>query len=111
MKTIKIIADKIEDEMEDVESYVDLAIENKETDADAYTTYITLANEEYNHAMKLHDLVTREIGKARKMLAERGEIPPQYMLTMWNEKHEEYIKKMAELKYQIDLAQKNIKMM
>lgn len=108
MKHIKVIVDKIKDEIEDVEEYVKLAIHNKEMDIDAYNVYISLAGEEYNHAIKLHDLVTREIGKARKTLQEKGESPPQYMLDMWNEKHEEYIERMSKAKYEIDLAQKTI---
>lgn len=107
MKEIKIITDRIKEEMEDVEEYICLAIHNKTTDTDAYNTYMALAGEEYDHAMKLHDLATREIGKLRRVLAEKHETPPQYMLDIWNEQHEKYIEKMGRLKYEIELSKSN----
>jgi hypothetical protein len=107
MKEIKIITDKIKEEMEDVEEYVHLAIHNKTTDVDAYNIYMALAGEEYDHAMRLHDLAVREIGKVRKILSEKNENPPKYMLDMWNEKHEEYIETMGKLKYEIELSKSN----
>jgi hypothetical protein len=106
MKHIKVIVDKIKDEIEDVEEYVKLALHNKEMDMDAYTVYITLAGDEYDHAMRLHDLVTKEIAKTRKALMEKGEAVPQYMLDMWNEKHEEYIERMGKAKYELEIAKK-----
>ena len=106
MRTIKVIVEKIKDEIEDVENYVRLALHNKEDDVDAYNTYMSLADDEYNHAMRLHDLVTREIGKARKILAEKGEKISPYMLEAWNDEHDYYIEKMSKLKYEIELAKK-----
>lgn len=111
MKHIKVIVDKIKDEIEDVEEYVKLAIYNKEMDIDAYNVYISLAGEEYDHAMKLHDLATKEIGKARRELQEKGQKTPQYMLDAWNEEHEEYIERMSKLKYEIELAKKTLNRM
>ena len=111
MKEIKIIVERINEEMEDVEEYVKLAIHNKDIDAEAYNTYITLAGEEYDHAMKLHDLATKEIGKARRELQEKGQKPPQYMLDAWNEEHEDYIERMSKLKYEIELAKKTLNRM
>lgn len=106
MKEIKIVTDKIKDEIEDVEKYLRLAVEHKETDADAYAIYLNLANEEYTHAMKLHDLAVREVGKAKKVLLERNEEIPQYMLDVWNSEHKRYIERMGIIKYKLELSKK-----
>lgn len=39
------------------------------------------------------------------MLA-KGQVIPKYMLDQWNEEHEEYVEKMAKLKYELEMVKK-----
>lgn len=107
MKKIKTIIDNIKDEMEDAEHYIEYAAEAKvDGDENIYNTAVRLAAVELEHAMMWHNVVVEVIQSEQKKLEEKGiEVPP-YMLEMWKEKHEWYIKYMAKLKYELDMLKR-----
>ena len=48
----------------------------------------------------------KEIEKARAKLSAEGKEIPAFMLEMWRAEHEDYIDKMAEIRYKIDILKK-----
>lgn len=58
------------------------------------------------HALFWHDVAVAEIEAQRKDMLAKGQVIPQYMLDQWNEEHEEYVEKMAKLKYELEMVKK-----
>ena len=93
MKTIEMLSDQIDEEVEDATKYARCAIQHDD-DAELAKTYRALANEELGHAMRLHEQVVRIIKKYRD---EHGE-PPQRMMDRYEYIHERQMKKYADAK-------------
>ena len=87
MKVIKQLVEKIDEELEDAESYIDLACEYKEKDRSLADTYYKLSLEEIVHMNMLHDQVVRIINDYKK-----NNEPPAPMQTLYDYIHEREIK-------------------
>lgn len=97
MREIKEYTDEIKEEFDGAKKYAKKAVKCKEMGdiADA-KMYYEMANDEMRHAMNIHGLAVKAVEEARKV-----NTPPQYMLDMWNEKHDYYMEEVAKIKYML----------
>ena len=89
MKIIKCIAEKIEDELQDAEAYVELAQKWKKDQPETADLFYDLSGEELGHMGKLHEEVVRLIKEYRE---QNGE-PPEGMKMLYDYLHNKYMKK------------------
>ena len=89
MKIIRCLSEKIEDEMNDAQDYIDLAMRWKQDEPDTADLFYTLSVEEMGHMDKLHKEVADLISEYRN---ENGE-PPKDMMTLYDYLHEKHIKR------------------
>ena len=94
MKIIKCLSEKIEDELNDADEYIDLAMRWKTDEPDTAQVFYELSLEEMNHVEKLHKEVSEVIEDYRK---EHGE-PPKDMLTLYDYLHEKHIGKATQIR-------------
>ena len=94
MKLIKLLSDKIEDEINDAEAYAKLACEYKDLRPDLANTFYNLSSEEMIHMQRLHKEVARIIEEYRR---EKGE-PPAGMLAVYEHEHGKQIEAAAKVK-------------
>ena len=87
MKIIKCLAEKIEEELRDADSYIELAMTWKKEEPATADLFYQLSLEEMGHVDKLHEDVARKISEYR---AQTGE-PPKEMLALYNYLHEKHI--------------------
>ena len=87
MKIIKCLAEKIEEELKDADTYIELAARWKEDEPETAAVFYELSKEEMGHVDKLHANVARLINKYRN---EHGE-PPKEMQMLYNWLHEKHI--------------------
>jgi hypothetical protein len=106
MKIIKEIAEHIEEEMDGICEYIRFANKAKAEHDYVYDVLMEIIPQEVKHVEMLHDAAVREIERARSKLSVQGKEIPPYMLEMWQEEHEEYIDKMAEIRYKIDILKR-----
>ena len=106
MKKLIYVSERIEEELEDAEEYIEKAAECKGIDDTISSTAREIAMQEVKHAEMWHEVAVREIEKKRAELKEHGkEIPPE-MISLWEHKHKQYINRMAKVKHSIDLLGK-----
>lgn len=89
MKKIETLVDKIDEELEDACSYIDLAHEYKDKDSELANLFYKLSNDEMTHMDMLHKQV-KEIILAYKR--EHGE-PPVAMEALYNHLHKRHVEK------------------
>ena len=94
MKIIKIISEKIEDEIKDAREYAEMANEYKESYPNLARTFYELSTQEMNHMNMLHGQVTEIIRQYRETNGE----PPSDMLAVYNYLHQQQIDKTLEVK-------------
>jgi ferritin len=94
MKIIKCLSEKIEDELNDAQEYIDLAMRWKEDEPDTAEVFYTLSLEEMGHVDKLHKEVTDLIADYR---TKHGE-PPKDMMTLYDYLHEKHIGRATQIK-------------
>ena len=94
MKIIKCLSQLIEEEMEDANKYIDLAVKWKQEEPDTADLFYNLSLEEMGHMEKLHEEVTELIEDYRK---ENGE-PPKDMMILYDYLHEMHIKTATQIK-------------
>lgn len=94
MKIIRVITDKIKEEIKDADAYISLAMEWNEKQPEAANVFYELSREEMGHADKLHAMVT---GLIRKYREEKGEPPPE-MMAVYDYIHEQQIEATTEVK-------------
>ena len=87
MKIIKCLSEKIEEELNDADDYIDLAMKWKSEEPDTADLFYELSTEEMGHMEKLHEEVTELIEEYRK---EHGE-PPKDMMVLYDYLHEKHI--------------------
>ena len=85
---------KIEDELNDADEYIDLAMRWKTEEPETAQVFYELSLEEMNHVDKLHKEVTEVIEDYRK---EHGE-PPKDMMTLYDYLHEKHIGKATQIR-------------
>ena len=88
MKVIKCLADKIQDELDDAEAYIDAAISWKTDEPGVADLFSELSEEEMGHMEKLHEKVLELIEDYR----ERNGDPPQGMMALYEWLHNKYTK-------------------
>lgn len=97
MREIKVMSKQIHEEMEGAKTYAKKAVAEKESgNLGIARMYYDMANDEIKHAMNIHGMVVKLIEEKRKTVT-----PPQYMLDMWHDEHEEYMEEMAKVKYML----------
>ena len=77
MTIIKCLSEKIEDELEDANAYIDLAMKWKAEEPDTAEVFYELSVEELGHMEKLHKEVTELIEDYRR---EHGDPPKEMMV-------------------------------
>lgn len=100
MKIIKIMVEKIEEEMRDAESYAKLALTHKEDNPELSDLFLNLSKQETTHATMLHTQAERIIKEYR----EKGNEPPAAMLAVWTWEHGKMIDNMARIKAMQDMV-------
>lgn len=94
MTIIKCLAEKIEEELQDADDYIELAMKWKDEEPDAADLFYSLSTEEIGHMEKLHKKAENLI-QAYK--AKHGE-PPKDMMTLYNYLHEKHVAKATRIK-------------
>ena len=94
MKIIKCLSQQIEDEMEDADKYIGLAMRWKTDEPDTADLFYELSLEEMGHMEKLHNEVVELINAYRN---EHGE-PPKEMMILYEYLHEMHIKTATQIK-------------
>lgn len=94
MKIIKCVAEKIEEELNDADNYIELAMEWKGEQPETAALFYQLSTEEMGHVDKLHADVARLISEYRQKTGE----PPKEMLTLYNYLHEKHMAHAMEIR-------------
>jgi ferritin len=94
MKVIKVLSEKISEEIHDARAYAQLAIEYKEEYPDLSRNLYNLSLQEMDHMNVLHNEVTGIIKRYRDTNGE----PPADMLAVYDYLHKEQIQKALEVK-------------
>ena len=87
MKIIRCLSEKIEEELQDADSYIGLALEWKDEEPDTADVFYELSVEEMGHMDKLHEEVVSLIDDYKE---KHGE-PPKGMLALFNYLHEKHV--------------------
>ena len=94
MKIIKVMSEKIKEELKDAEAYIDMAMEWKKDQPETANLFAVLSKEEMGHVDKLHKGVTEMIATYRE---QNGE-PPAGMLAIYEYMHEQQIENAMRVK-------------
>ena len=94
MKIIKVMSEKIKEELKDAEAYIDLATEWKKDHPETAELFAELSAEEMEHVDKLHKGVTELITAYRQTNGE----PPAGMMAIYNYLHEQQIENAMRVK-------------
>ena len=94
MKIIKVMSEKIKDELKDAEAYIDLAMEWKKEQPEAAELFAALSKEEIGHMDRLHSEVTQLINQYRQ----REGDPPAGMMALYDYLHEQQIEMAMKVK-------------
>lgn len=86
MKLIENLSERIEEEMEDAEMYIDCALKWKEDNPMLAKTFSDLSNDEMKHMAMLHDEVVRAINEYKQTNGE----PPEKMKAIYDYLHEKH---------------------
>ena len=94
MKIIKCLSELIDEELNDADKYIDLAVRWKSEEPDTADLFYELSTEEMGHMEKLHQEVTELIEEYRK---QHGE-PPKDMMVLYEYLHEHHIAKATQIR-------------
>lgn len=99
MKELKIIVEKIKEEVVDAEEYAKLALQYKEKDKELAAAFSNLSGQELTHADILH-------GQAVRLIQARKDPAPVSMQAVWDWEHEKYIERVAKVRALLEMAKK-----
>lgn len=102
MKDIRELVERMKEELEDSQTYADLAIEHKGENNGLSALYLELATQETKHMEMLHDKAVELITAHRR---EHGE-PPAAMLAVWDYEHKKIIHKATEVRTMLEMIKK-----
>ena len=94
MKVIKILSEKIEEEIKDSKSYAEMSLKYKDEYPELSRTLYNLSLQEMDHMNLLHNEVTTLIRKYRETNGE----PPVDMMAVYEYLHKRQIEKTLEVK-------------
>jgi hypothetical protein len=94
MKIIKILSEKITEELGDAKEYAKMALEYKEEYPDLSREFFNLSLQEMDHKTILHNKVTEIIKRYRETNGE----PPADMMAVYEYLHKGQIEKALEVK-------------
>ena len=94
MKLIEILSEKIDEEINDAKSYIEMAIKYKDEYPEMSRTLSNISAQEMEHMTLLHNEVTLIIKKYRETEGE----PPADMMAVYNYLHKKQIEKAAKVK-------------
>ena len=94
MKVIMCLTDKIEEELHDADSYIELAMKWRADDQDVGDLFYNLSTEEMGHVDKLHAEVVDQI---RVYKEENGD-PPKGMMELYDHIHKKHIEEAMTIK-------------
>ena len=101
MKIIKELSRQMRGELMDAQRWANLAVLHKPTNITLARAYFEMANDEIKHAGLLHKEAVVLISAEREKTQ-----PPQWMLDMWAEEHEEFMELDAKAKYMLSMFAK-----
>lgn len=94
MKIIEILSNKIEEEIHDARSYVNMAMEYKTDYPELSRTLYNISTQEMEHMNLLHGEVTQIIKRYRETQGE----PPADMMAVYDYLHKKQIENSLEVK-------------
>lgn len=94
MKIIKILSEKIEEEICDAKTYAKMAVEYKDEYPDLSRTFYNLSLQEMDHKTMLHNEAAELIKRYREANGE----PPADMMAVYDYLHKHQIEKALEVK-------------
>ena len=94
MKIIEILSEKIDEEINDAKSYIEMSIKYKEEYPELSRTLANISAQEMEHMNLLHNEAVILIKKYRET---KGE-PPADMLAVYNYLHKKQIEKSAQVR-------------
>lgn len=94
MKIIKVLTDKIKEELHDAKDYAEMAIKYKSDYPELSRTLYNISTQEMEHMNLLHNETVKIITKYRET---EGDPPPD-MLAVYDYLHDEQIKMSLEVK-------------
>lgn len=89
MKMMKILMERIDDELQDAHDYAKLALEYRGVEPETANLFAKLSGEETTHATALHDCVLGHIEAYRQ----KGREVPEGMMAVYECLHERQIDK------------------
>lgn len=99
MKSIKELVERIDEELTDAKYYAEMYVEKKtRSESDDASSYKKMANDELDHAMRLHTMAVNEIKNVEKIYQ-----APESMQEAWKKSHAEYVEKSAWIKQMLTL--------
>lgn len=97
MRTIKAMAEHIEEELEGAKDYAEKYVEAKARgNLPVATKYKEMASDELRHAGYIHEFAVAEIESVSKVFT-----PPAEMMEKWERLHREYVEKVAWIRQMI----------
>ena len=94
MRIIKCMAEKIAEEIQDADAYIELAMQWKEDEPDTAELFAELSKEEMGHADRLHEAAEELIKEYR----EKNGDPPAGMQALYDYMHEKQIESAMRVK-------------
>lgn len=97
MKHIKVLVDRISDEVNDAKEYAEEYLLHK-SEGSVNNRYKEMAEDELKHAGYIHDEAMRKIDELKTVYT-----PPTGMEEIWEKSHKEFVEKVAWVKQMLSM--------